>query len=509
MALETSTSLIRQLQIALRKEVSVPSYDPDGPFHLPSLQEAIAEVDPSPPYLRCKQCNGRLFRDIQSLVCVFCGAQQRAEIPPDSIPFKSTIAYQWLLQSLDLTGSEIVSSNVANEGRNSPKDSLILSDLLDFELKWPLKPQKKQNDAADRAKDQSRSSLSLAGVDLDNFFSEEKKEISPSFFDDQTVRDRHVSNAETDAIPGQEGLSFFENYQAPDMAGRPASTEVVIDESLSGWESEFQAASSQKREISNPLDAASGLHTDISFFDKIGINDKPKADSVPLAPMAENWFPREQRDNSNIGGSDDQFAQFDANTGVNNNIEPTAISTDLSSMNDNLIPDELWRTGFTKTSNTQNSNENNNSFDAWQDFSGSASASIPFPDSWENTGPATVPSDEHSSKTNLVDGSQEIGFSNFMQADLFAEPFSLHNGSTDSNSYLDGSAPFREDAKTEGIVTVEANSPHEEFNAALQTKYVDTAVETLMSQMHDLSFMLESELSIPKKTNGFDSTSWS
>ncbi|KAK9159026.1 hypothetical protein Scep_005600 [Stephania cephalantha] len=397
MAFETSTSLIRQLQISLREKVGVPSYDPDDAVHLPSLREAIAEADPSPPYLRCKQCHGRLFRDIQSLVCVFCGAQQRIEVPPDPIPFKSTIAYQWLLQSLDLTGSETVSSNVGNEWRNSPKDLMILSDLLDFELNWPSKPQNNENHNADKAKDRSESSSRLAGVDLDNFFSEAKKETSPSFFDDQSVQDRQVSNAETDVVPGQESLNFFENSQAPDLAGSPASTKDVIDESLSGWASEFQSASSQKHD-SSPLDAASGLRTDINFFNKTDNDKKPKADSVPPAPMAENWFPSDQRRHSNIGGSDDQFAQFNVDTGVNDNREPTVSSTDLSSMNDNLIPDELWPTGFTKTSDTQNSNENNNSFDAWQDFSGSASASLPFPDSWENTGSATMPSDGHSSK---------------------------------------------------------------------------------------------------------------
>lgn len=64
---------------------------------------------------------------------------------------------------------------------------------------------------------------------------------------------------------------------------------------------------------------------------------------------------------------------------------------------------------------------------------------------------------------------------------------------------------FREEANSDGIAAAGANSL-ENPDKAFQTESAGAAVETLMSHMHDLSFMIGSELSIPKKTDGFDST---
>lgn len=107
MAYEIPRDLINQLQISLRNRAKISSYDPHDPSlpNLPSLHETIAELDPSPPYLRCKHCKGRLLRDLKSFICVFCGREQNTDVPPDPINFKNTIACRWLLESLDLDGS--------------------------------------------------------------------------------------------------------------------------------------------------------------------------------------------------------------------------------------------------------------------------------------------------------------------------------------------------------------------------------------------------------------------
>lgn len=107
MAMDVPFEQINQVQISLRKSANLSSYDPDDPsFHnLPSAEEAIAELDPSPPYLRCKHCKGRLLRGVQSLICVFCGREVCKDIPPDPINFRNTIGYRWLLDSLKLDGS--------------------------------------------------------------------------------------------------------------------------------------------------------------------------------------------------------------------------------------------------------------------------------------------------------------------------------------------------------------------------------------------------------------------
>lgn len=106
MAVDFPSSLIREIQIQLRKDAGVPPNEPGAPAAaLPTLGEAIAAFDPSPPHLRCNRCRGILLRGLKSLICVYCGAEQRREAPPPPISFASTFAYRRLLESLDADGS--------------------------------------------------------------------------------------------------------------------------------------------------------------------------------------------------------------------------------------------------------------------------------------------------------------------------------------------------------------------------------------------------------------------
>ncbi|KAL5999597.1 hypothetical protein ACLOJK_037882 [Asimina triloba] len=108
MALEFPSAIIDRIQSRLRSEAGIPSFDPDRPSaHLPSLEEAIAGSEPSPPYLRCSQCRGRLLRGIQSMICVYCGSVQRRSGPPQSLSFNTTSAYRRLLESLQADGSSL------------------------------------------------------------------------------------------------------------------------------------------------------------------------------------------------------------------------------------------------------------------------------------------------------------------------------------------------------------------------------------------------------------------
>ncbi|GFY97558.1 dentin sialophosphoprotein-like protein [Actinidia rufa] len=115
MEFQIPTDLIRQVQISLRNHAGLSSYDPDDPTlpALPSLRQVVTGLDPSPPYLRCKHCQGRLLRGLQSVICVYCGNRQQKDVPPDPIAFKSTFGYQWLLQSLDLDESGLPSPRIS------------------------------------------------------------------------------------------------------------------------------------------------------------------------------------------------------------------------------------------------------------------------------------------------------------------------------------------------------------------------------------------------------------
>ncbi|KAM1059426.1 hypothetical protein TB2_023723 [Malus domestica] len=86
MAMEIPMDVIKQVQISLRKEAELSSYDPDDtPLpNLPSVKETLAELDPSPPYLSREHCK---------------------DLPPDPINLRDTFGYRWLLQYLSLSGS--------------------------------------------------------------------------------------------------------------------------------------------------------------------------------------------------------------------------------------------------------------------------------------------------------------------------------------------------------------------------------------------------------------------
>lgn len=107
MALDIPEDLIKRVQISLRREANLASYNPDDTSlpKLPSLQQTLSQLDPSPPYLRCKHCKARLLRGIQSLICVFCGRHHHLDPIPEPLVFRNTFACRWFLDSLDLDGS--------------------------------------------------------------------------------------------------------------------------------------------------------------------------------------------------------------------------------------------------------------------------------------------------------------------------------------------------------------------------------------------------------------------
>ncbi|KAM0979698.1 hypothetical protein ACFX13_015792 [Malus domestica] len=122
--------VIKQSQISLRKEAELLSYDPDDtPLpNLPSVKETLAELDPSPPYLRCKHRKGGLLRGVQTLTYVFCGRKHCKDLLPDPINFRDTLGYRWLLQYLrELRDRSLIStaaSKMKKPGSEpSPKSS--------------------------------------------------------------------------------------------------------------------------------------------------------------------------------------------------------------------------------------------------------------------------------------------------------------------------------------------------------------------------------------------------
>ncbi|XP_004287962.1 PREDICTED: uncharacterized protein LOC101297479 isoform X1 [Fragaria vesca subsp. vesca] len=230
MAVEIPTDAIKQLQISLRNQAKMSSYDPDDTplANLPSPEDTISEVDPSPPYLRCKHCKGRLLRGVASLICVFCGGETCKDLPPDPINFRNTLGFQWLLKSLALTGSEIVDqpteANESSRGQAASKEELTLSELLSVEIRWTSKFAG-TGSSDEKTPTRPKSFLDLAGVNLGSFFSEGEKDAALSTSEEPFEPSTRIATTESSSFECSENISLFASEESFDLTKPTATAE--------------------------------------------------------------------------------------------------------------------------------------------------------------------------------------------------------------------------------------------------------------------------------------------
>ncbi|KAM1666483.1 hypothetical protein ACFX15_044874 [Malus domestica] len=410
--MEIPMDVIKQVQISLRKEANMSSYDPDDtPLpNLPSVEETLAELDPSPPYLRCKHCKGRLLRGVQTLTCVFCGRELCKDLPPDPINFRDTFGYRWLLQSLSLSGSEIVDlpigTNELNRGQTARKDELSLSDLLNLEIKWTSRPEKIETDLSNETPNLPKLP-DLAGVNLDNFFFEGNKDDASSSSEELFGSNTQIVSKES--FQGHETLSLFENV-------KPFETVVQTTEGESGdsgWAASFQFA------VSESLPQASGNLPQASETLPRASENLPQAseklpqasENLPQAsetlPQASESFPQESKSLDPFVGStvdlsthiDTVFGSVVDSTNEKSNHSltgSTSMSTDwfqddlLGVSNSGFsggpeqfetlaevkggVQDNQLQTTSSKASDNKTTDKDDDSFDAWNDFTSLSSA---------------------------------------------------------------------------------------------------------------------------------------
>ncbi|XP_011079005.1 uncharacterized protein LOC105162625 [Sesamum indicum] len=239
--------LIRQVQISTRTAAGLSDYNPSNPTlpALPSLSAVIAAFDPSPPHLRCENCNGGLLRGSESIICVYCGRGPHYDVVPDPISFSSTIGYQWLLRSLHLDGSEMVNRTNKSEqdqGQSSPKTLTPLSDFLNFKVQWPAETEKEESSLSDKPSEESKGSLSLTGVAPHKFFIKSKRDVLSDMPAEQLFVDNQFENAGRKDIAAPDHQNLFQNFQSSDPAD--SSSEHKASEMSSRWEADFQSADS-------------------------------------------------------------------------------------------------------------------------------------------------------------------------------------------------------------------------------------------------------------------------
>ncbi|KAF5746091.1 hypothetical protein HS088_TW06G00256 [Tripterygium wilfordii] len=632
MAFQIPHNLINELQISLRKRANLSSYDPDDPSlpDLPSPEESIAALDPSPPYLRCKHCKGRLLRGIESLFCVFCGREQSKDLPPEAINFRNTLGCRWLLQSLELDGSEIVGpfsqANESSRKQNATEDEFPLSDLLNLEIKWTSESEKFGSSFSEEPSVWQQSSLNLAGVDLDNFFAEGEErnasdaleeQIVPKKVDEITGSTTHgndklksfenIQHSET-TVRSEEvngNINFFENVQPSEAV--PRSTE---DDSFTGWEADFHSADSgTHHEESKSVDAFPSSSVDLSghldtvFGSKVDPSDvKAMEDAISSTSNADGLFSHNtwHTSNSDIAGEDKQFEVAISDTHVGQVEYENASSTTVDwtqgdkwqnsgskESEDKAMDDDdsldAWNE-FTSSTGAQGNpsssskpivnhlapsaeltlemnlfssavdlpnhktTDKDDGFDAWNDFTSSKGAQDPskssgkptvddmmpspgasffssanslqdtkamgkdddlvdwdgFPsltgahDPLESSSEQTVnhvkTSGEQNSEINLLSGekqSQNFDIGSFFQPELFSGVPRNQSSSTELIS-----------VQSEASVSERMADVNVRGGGSAEEEAKDGDVEMLMSQMHDLSFMLENKLTIPTKLDG-------
>ncbi|CAN8311286.1 unnamed protein product [Cochlearia groenlandica] len=211
MATEISSDLINHLKVSLRREANLSSFNPiagDSSFHsFPTSTEAISELDPSAPYLRCRNCKGKLLRGIESLICVFCGENQRTrDNPPVPIKFTSTSGYKLFLTSLKLDGSEIVeplkeTNGLSRGGGKAPVvNGIALSKFLDLEIQWSAREEESVNIGL------GKNPLNLGGISVDDYSVEEKGDLPQV--------DPAENKPEEDDFKDPRSLSLFDSVRS-------------------------------------------------------------------------------------------------------------------------------------------------------------------------------------------------------------------------------------------------------------------------------------------------------
>ncbi|XP_019162950.1 PREDICTED: uncharacterized protein LOC109159297 isoform X3 [Ipomoea nil] len=594
MSYDLPTDLIRQVQIQTRKESGLPEYDPNDRTlsPLPSVSATVDTLDPSPRYLRCKHCRGRLLRGLQSVICVYCGQKlHRSDDAsvPDPISFNSTVSYRWLLQSLFLDGSEKVGTpsekgekTEANRRHSTPKDNICLSELLDLKIRLFSVQQSEINDASKETQ-QGNSSLNYTGIDLDNFFCRPKCD-NTSCKQPATSYPVESEIAKTVATPD---YSLFQSVQSFQPAVTTSQNNKTDD--FSGWEADFRSADSGTQSVSKTSGPVFGSTVDSES--QVGNSNSSNAfvsSAVDLSAEMDSIFGSSKdlsesktRDESaafdevSNGSFDDlgnnatteafeQKGTFDRKVEVNDSQQQNSVNTPII---DDWFQDNQWPTNVVSAPNPNATNIDEDSFDDWNDFTSSSTvkdplgkgitqndnqADVPFDilvsdnatapnydamnvgggifDDWNDFTASTAINDsqakagtqndnhvvdalENTSELNLFCPSKfdDMDFSSFSHSNLFSSSHHTESISEAGAKTIWQGHPLDSiaDAKSNlsdgaGKAVVDEDTFNTSvmggvtFNTPIQS---NTDIESLFSRMHDLSFMLESNLSIPPKSD--------
>ncbi|KAI7731550.1 hypothetical protein M8C21_022306 [Ambrosia artemisiifolia] len=557
MDFDIPSDLINQAQIGFKQSIGLSSFDPNNTTYpsISTVESLISSLDPSPPYLRCKYCQAKLIRGLQSLICIYCGQYHNKDLPPDPISFSSTHGYTWLLQSLNFNGSERVGSLAEVNGGQSPaEDELTLSELLDLKITW-REPEKPEN-SINTTTSEHNSSLNLGSTDFDNFFA---KPVSNTTIISDVIEEKSVASKvdQNKIVEGQESSTSDWNaeFQFADTKKESQKPESV--DLFKGAEADLSAHMDVAFGQTESLDFKKPDNDSDMFQDDLFVNMSSKTfqqndqlDSVLQAKDGlsgdrnikdadEDWFSDGNWQKSSVkntlndvslqdNANDSSTAWFENTNWQKSSTDNTAAVTDslfdIKPYVNDMIPSkqsdivnsdkpnlddtdwfqntQLATGGSSSTINVMaTKDDGDDGFGEWNDFASSTGNQNSVQDFWKESGTekADYGTSEKMSELNFFQptvDSKEVDFGNFLQSDMF----SGDKNPTDTQTVYDifSEVPTRSrNANTEARDDAEgSNNDRLTPNATTSPK---DDVQMLMSQMHDLSFMLKNELSVPSK----------
>ncbi|XVF81605.1 hypothetical protein PTKIN_Ptkin15bG0168500 [Pterospermum kingtungense] len=315
-----------------------------------------------------------------------------------------------------------------------------------------------------------------------------------------------------------------------------SSTKEKSSDLFSGWDTDFQSTNSKNNhEGSKSSDPFVSSLVDLSgHMDTVFASGKDIVDGKSKdGSNANSWFEDDLWSNS-TSKLTQQAENFDATIDVKDFGTGQTVQNSPS-MDVDWFPDDQWLTGNNKAPDKKTVDESDDSFGDWSDFKISTNtldglsnswkqAAIPDNqtidenDDWNDFTSSTCAKDPssvsfkqtvHHEKPSIetseidlfsVDNSlRHNNFGSFSQSDFFSGAVSNKNGSSEIN-IMQPEAPIPDRVADANVIGGNNSEIAEDgdFSTATAASKTDD-IETLMSQMHDLSFMLDSNLSVPPK----------
>lgn len=317
----------------------------------------------------------------------------------------------------------------SNRGQTAPKEEIRLSDLLDLEITWVSQSEKSGTSFSNEAPVQSMGSLNLTGVNIENFFNKREKDSFNAFEESAAPSKQFVNN---ESIQGHENLNLFENLR-PSETTVP-STRGESHYSDSGWGADFQSAASGTNHESTSYDPFANSVVDLSaHMETVFGGSRKERDMTGSASKANDWF-EDDLWSSSKSGLTSQPEEFKMTANVKEGQLQMGNVNSFSSTTIDWVRENQWQTSSDKDLDKKNTSADNDLFDAWNDFTSTASAQSPA---------NLMPPNDQASEINLFSSSnhpEDTNFGNFSQPDLFSGNLSSSNVSTEGSKIHSGTS---------------------------------------------------------------------